>query len=218
MLKLCGFSMSNYYNQVKLQLLEKGVEFQEDLVFVGAMASPDLLSRSPLGKVPFLETEQGSLTESAVIADYIEHAYPEHALIPKDAFAAAKVREIVKYIELYLELPARELYPQAFFGGQVSDGTKERVTKQLQKGFEGYKQLIQLNPFQFSDHFTIADCSAIIHLPIIAMAAKSVLGIDLFEGTGIKDYLKAMSSRPAVVKVNADRKASTEQMLARNKK
>lgn len=29
MLKLCGFPISNYYNKVKLVLLEKGVEFEE---------------------------------------------------------------------------------------------------------------------------------------------------------------------------------------------
>ena len=218
MLKLCGFSMSNYYNQVKLQLIEKGIAFEEDTVFVGPRAAPDLLLRSPLGKVPFLETEQGTLTESAVIADYIEQAYPEHSLMPTDAFAAAKVRELVKYIELYLELPARELYPQAFFGGQVSDSTKERVAKQLAKGVEGYKKIMQLNPYQYGDQFTLADCSAVIHLPVVSMAAKLVLGVDLFEGTSVKDYLKTMSARPAVQKVAADRKTSTEQMMAASKK
>ena len=32
MLKLCGFAISNYYNKVKMQLLEKGVAFEEELV------------------------------------------------------------------------------------------------------------------------------------------------------------------------------------------
>ena len=34
-LKLCGFSASNYYNQIKLQLLEKQVAFEEEDVRVG---------------------------------------------------------------------------------------------------------------------------------------------------------------------------------------
>ena len=37
-LKLCGFSASNYYNKVKLQLLEKGVPFEEELVWTGLNA------------------------------------------------------------------------------------------------------------------------------------------------------------------------------------
>ena len=35
MLKLCGFAASNYYNKVKLALLEKGIPFEEELAWVG---------------------------------------------------------------------------------------------------------------------------------------------------------------------------------------
>ena len=35
MLTLCGFGASNYYNKVKLVLLEKGIAFEEDLKWVG---------------------------------------------------------------------------------------------------------------------------------------------------------------------------------------
>ena len=31
MVKLVGFAVSNYYNKVKLAMLEKGVEFTEEL-------------------------------------------------------------------------------------------------------------------------------------------------------------------------------------------
>ena len=33
MLTLCGFSASNYYNKVKLALLEKGLPFTEELAW-----------------------------------------------------------------------------------------------------------------------------------------------------------------------------------------
>src|SRR4051812_26657792 len=111
MLKLCGFSASNYYNKVKFALLEKGVAFEEELVWTDR--SPALLACSPLGKVPFLETEHGTLCESQVLMDYIEAAYPQKPLIPSDPFAAAKVRELITFMELHLELVARELYAEA---------------------------------------------------------------------------------------------------------
>ena len=123
MLTLCGFSASNYYNKVKLALLEKGVPFQEQLAWVGQTD----LAASPLGKVPYLLTPEGPLCESAVIADYIEAAYPTPALVPAQAFAAAKVRELITFMELHLELVARNLYPQAFFGGTVSEAAREKV-------------------------------------------------------------------------------------------
>ena len=46
MLTLCGFSASNYYNKVKLALLEKGVPFQEQLAWVG----PDRSDSFTLGQ------------------------------------------------------------------------------------------------------------------------------------------------------------------------
>ena len=33
MITLCGFALSNYYNQVKIALLEKDVPFEEELVW-----------------------------------------------------------------------------------------------------------------------------------------------------------------------------------------
>ncbi|NDF65077.1 MAG: glutathione S-transferase, partial [Betaproteobacteria bacterium] len=47
-LKLCGFSASNYYGKLKLQLLEKQVPFEEELVWVGN-THPKLMDRSPMG-------------------------------------------------------------------------------------------------------------------------------------------------------------------------
>ena len=51
MLKLHGFPSSNYYNIPKLALLEKGIEFEEVLCFVGAGEEykPDYLNKSPMG-------------------------------------------------------------------------------------------------------------------------------------------------------------------------
>ena len=90
-LKLCGFAVSNYYNKLKLQLLEKGVPFEEELVWTGN-THPKLIARSPMGKVPFLETPEGPVSESMACAEYIEAAYPEHPLLPADPLKAAKVR------------------------------------------------------------------------------------------------------------------------------
>lgn len=213
-LKLCGFSVSNYYNKLKIQLLEKGVAFEEDLVWVNPI-DPATLLRSPMGKVPFLETPQGCITESAVCAEYIEQAYPEHPLLPAEPMAAAKVRELITYLELHIELVARDLYPQAFFGGKVSEGTQERVRQKLTQGVKGFTQLAKFSPFVAGDTFTLADCSAIVHLPLASLASKLVLGEDLLAGLPVKEYGKQMAERASVQKVNADRKEGTALMAAR---
>ena len=208
MLTLCGFPVSNYYNKVKLALLEKGVPFHEEMVTL-PVTDEAALNASPLGKVPFLRTAEGSVCESQAMMEYIESAYPEPPLLPAGPFEAAKVRELITFIELHLELVARELYGQAFFGGTVSDATQARVRKQLEKNIPAFKKLAKFSPYAAGDHFTQADCAAFASLPLVGMASKAVLGEDLLLAAGIdyKPYIRLVSERPSAKRVLADRKA-----------
>ncbi len=219
MITLCGFSMSNYYNKVKLVLLEKGIPFSEERVMTKS-ADAAVLAASPLGKIPFIRTDKGPLCESQVIVDYLEALKPQPPLTPADPWQAAKVRELVTFIELHLELVARELYGQAFFGGSVDDATKERVRKLLTKHIAGFKQLARFSPYVAGDTFTQADCAAYASLPGVAMATKAVLGEDLLASAGIdwKGHARLIGERPSAQRVAADRKADTERMAAEAKK
>jgi glutathione S-transferase len=207
MITLCGFSVSNYYNKVKMVLLEKGAPFTEELVKTGSK-DESVLAASPLGKVPFIKTPQGTLCESQVIADYLEAAFPQPALIPADPFAAAKVRELTTFIELHLELVVRELYTEAFFGGKISDSAKERVRKQLERNIPAFKRLAKFSPYIAGDTFTLADCAAWVSLPLVSMATKAIYGEDLLAAQGLdcKPYLKMIGERPSAQRVAADRK------------
>jgi glutathione S-transferase len=210
MITLCGFPISNYYNKVKLALLEKGIPFEEERVLTGSKDEA-VLAASPLGKVPFIRTPQGALCESQVIVDWIEAAYPNPPLMPADPFAAAKVRELATFIDLHLELVARDLYAQAFFGGTVSEGTQARVRKQLERHIPAFKRLASFSPYVAGDTFTLADCSAWVGLPLVAMATKAVYGEDLLAAQGVdwKTYVRLVGERPSAQRVAADRKADT---------
>ncbi|TAK94873.1 MAG: glutathione S-transferase family protein [Aquabacterium sp.] len=206
MLKLYGFPLSNYYNKVKLALLEKGVPFEEVLVHFGAEGKA---GKSPLGKVPYIETEQGFLCESQAIMEYIETRWPTPALIPADPWQAAKVRELITYCDLHVELCARQLYSQAFFGGTLPEKFIERVKGDLIKNLAAFKQLVQFAPYAAGDTFTMADCAVYVSLPLAALATKIVCGEDLVAAAGIdwKGYVKLIEARPTAQKVAADRKA-----------
>ena len=219
MITLCGFAVSNYYNKVKLALLEKGIPFNEELVMTGSQ-DETVLSATPLGKVPFLRTEQGALCESQVMLDYLEAAYPDLPLLPADPFAAAKVRELCTFIDLHLELVARELYKQAFFGGSVGDDVKDKVRAQLAKSIPAFKRLAKFSPYVAGDTFTAADCAAFVSLPLVASATKSVLGEDLLAAAGIdwKAYAALIGQRPSAQRVGADRKIDLERLAAASKK
>lgn len=211
MLTLCGFPISNYYNKVKLVLLEKGLPFEEQTVMTRSKDEA-VLADSPLGKIPFLRTPQGALCESQVINDWIEATYPTPPLVPADPYGAAKVREICTFIDLHLELVARELYAQAFFGGTVDGATQERVKKQLLRNIAGFQRLAKFAPFVAGDQFTLADASAFVSLPLVGMATKLVLGEDLLAAAGVdwKAYTRMVGERPSAQKVVADRKAAEQ--------
>ena len=218
MITLCDFSVSNYYNKVKMVLLEKGIPFNEERVMTKSKDEV-VLAASPLGKVPFIRTDKGTLCESQVIVDFLDAMSPQTPLTPTDPWEAAKVRELVTFIDMHLELVARELYAQAFFGGTVSEETRERVRKQLAKHIAGFKRLAKFSPYVAGTTFTQADCAAYVNLPLVAMASKAVLGEDLLATAGIdwKAYVKLIGERPSAQRVAADRKADTERMAAEAK-
>jgi len=216
MLKLCGFAVSNYYNKVKIALIEKGVPFEEEHCMVSQ--EPAMLARSPMGKVPFLDLGDGqTLTESQVILEYLEDAYPDRPLYPRDRLARARNRELIAHMELDLELPARRLYRAAFFGGMLSDETKQLVQKELEKGVRAFTKLARFSPWVAGAEFTAADCAAAVHLPLVSLASRTTYGADVFaEHAGaVKAYLTMANERASVRKANDDRKAY---LAAREKK
>jgi glutathione S-transferase len=207
---LHGLPFSNYYNKVKMALLEKGVPFEEAHAPTRS-ADPAHRAASPLGKVPFLTTPQGTLCESQVIVDWIEAAFPQPPLLPADPFEAAKVREITTFIDWHLEMAARQLYGQAFFGAPpLSESNLARIRRQVQEAVAGFRQLARFSPYVAGERFTQADLSASNSLPLVALATKVVFGEDLLAAGGIdhKAYLRLVGERPSAVRVAADRKAA----------
>lgn len=213
MLRLCGFPASNYYNKVKLALLEKGIPFEEETVF--SAGTDEFLALSPMGKVPFLRTPDGALAESQAILEYLEDVFPQPALYPGDAMARAKCRELIHVMELYLEWAARRLYPAAFFGGSASEDTRKEVYSALQRGVKAFARVVRFSPFAAGPALTHADCAAVAHLPVVSSTTRAIYGEDMLAGVpGVKDYLAMMGQRPHVVAVNQARKAGMDQFLA----
>lgn len=210
MLTLHGSPISNYYNKVKLALLEKGVPFTEAYA---ATHSGDeaILGASPLGKIPFLSTPDGQLCESQVLMEYVEASWPTPPLLPANAFAAAKVRELTTFIDWHLEIVARQLYASCFFGGApLSESNAARIRKQLTENIAAFKRLAKFSPYVAGDTFTQADCAAFANLPLVGMASKAAFGEDLLVAGGVdyKPYIKLVGERATAQKVVADRKAA----------
>ena len=182
MLKLCGFPLSNYHNKAKLALLERGVPFEEVLVPGGA------LEHSPMGKVPYLLTDEGPLCESQAIVEYVEARWPNPPLLPADPRGRARVRGLAqmvaceghplltprvrKYLEHELKLDAavRQEWPRHW------------IIETL-KGLEGHLASdASTGQFCHGDTPTLADICMMFNVEdthVVAYALKKLEGLKL---------------------------------------
>jgi glutathione S-transferase len=208
MLKLCGFHISNYFCKARIAILEKGVPFELDPTCRPSQKE-EFLARTPMGKVPFIEIDGAELCESQVICEWLEDAYPQKPLYPRDPLERARVRELITIMELHVELVARRLYGQVFFGQPVNEELKQAVEKDLVKGIRALRARTKFDPYIAGSQLTLADCAAYVHLSLVSLATKLAYGRDMLESMPqIKPYLKMLGERPAFRTVSEDRKAA----------
>jgi len=214
MIVLCGFGVSNYYNKLKLCLLEKEIPFEEKLVY--PWQRDGFSQSSPLGRIPFIETAQGGLSETQAILEYLEDEFREKPLFPTSPFARAKCRELLQHLELNVEWVVRRLYREAFFGGVVSDETKSDVRAKLAAGLQALSRLARFSPFICGADFTAADCAAFFHLDFVRQASLKIYGEDFLAAhlPGAAGYLTVLAERPHVRATMADRAAALTAFLA----
>ena len=218
MITLCGFGVSNYYNKLKLVLLEKQVPFRERLVYPWQRET--FLQNSPVGKIPFIETEHGGLSESQVILEYLEERYPEIPLYPTGVFERAKCRELIQHVELNSEWVARRLYKEVFFGGRVSDDTKQEARDRLDIGLDALSRLTVFSPYINGATLTAADCAAYMHFVMIELATQKIYDENMLlrRLPKIASYMDFMAARPHVKVVMSDRADAIEAFFKLNVK
>lgn len=202
MIKLYGFPVSNYYNMVKLALLEKGLDFEE----VSAMPSQesDFISKSPMGKVPCIETSDGFISESLAILEYLEDAGDGPSLFPSSPYARAKCREIMIACELYVELTARRHYGHLFFGEDLNAAAKTEVRPIMENGLRAIAQLADFGPYLMGSQFTYADIVAYHSLGYPANVGGGIYEWDIIAAIpGMKESRDAVAARPHCKAVDA---------------
>ena len=213
MLKLYGFSVSNYYNMVKLALLEKGLPFEEVTFY--PTQTPESLAISPRGKVPVLGVDAGFINETAIILEYLEQTQKGTPLLPSDPFERAQVLAIAKEIELYIELPGRACYGEAFFGMTLPDAIKEKTKTELLLGFAALGRHGKFAPYVAGDSLSIADLYFLYSVPLACAVGQKLFGIDLLaEMPQAKALLERLEQNPHVQKIAADKEAAMPAFLA----
>ncbi|GAA3529462.1 glutathione S-transferase family protein [Zobellella aerophila] len=194
MLKLHGIAVSNYYNMIKQSLLEKDIPFEE--VTTPPSQQPAFLGKSPMGKIPCLETDQGFISESLAIMEYLEETRPEPPLLPASPYARAKVREIMCIAELYLDGPARRHLGHVLFGEPLSQSAYDEVRPQVVRGLAALTRVEQCSPWIAGHEFSYADIVVLHVLSLVLPLMDAVYHWDpLHEVPTLAAWLTRVAER-----------------------
>jgi glutathione S-transferase len=113
-MKLYSGPLSLFSRKVEIALYEKGLAFERIAVAFSqtkgyAPKHPDVLALNPKGQVPVLVDGDLPLYDSTVILEYLEDAYPEPALYPKDPRERARCRLFDLFADEVMLAPLRFL-------------------------------------------------------------------------------------------------------------
>lgn len=213
MLKLHGFAVSNYFNMVRIALETKGIPYEVVQRFPSQ--DEDWLSLSPIGKVPCLETPEGTLAETIVILEYLDDSFPDKPLIPGTPFEKGLTRQLMQMIKLYIELPARRLYPGVFFGGKNSDAVVEEVKPVLEKGVRALNVLGRFDPYLMGTEPTAADFMLMYSLDLATAVARKTYDWDMLADIkGSKALLDRLNEDPIAQRIEKEKQAQMAEFLS----
>ncbi len=203
MIKLYGVAFSNLYNAVRLALLEKGFEFE--LITTFPSQSPEYLEISPMGKIPILQVNEGYLSETTAILEFIEDSNPEIPLFPEEAYQRAKVRELIKVFELYIDNPVRRFLPSLTTNTQPSDELLKQVKIDLKRGLGAIRRLASFDPYLVSDGYSYADIYGYFALSLARWITGRVYQWDLAEEVdGLVEWAEKMASNNFVKTIDQE--------------
>ena len=101
MLKVYSFNNSICTQKVFITLAEKGLSYETQNVnlFANEQFTPEYLKINPKGVVPALDHDGQIVIESSLICEYIDECFPDHPLVPGDAFSRARMRLWSKIVD-----------------------------------------------------------------------------------------------------------------------
>jgi len=215
-LYLYGSPISTYYNKVKIALIELAHPFEEVPFLPGAGQWPE--TGSPSGKIPFLRHGDEYVYESQAIIEYLEDIREPGApsLFPAEPLQRARCRELIQYLEQYLDAPMRPVYQSVFWGKDMPAGLLEQTLEDLKKGLTILLRRARLDPWLCGSEFTHADSAAWVHLSTIQWAL-AIAGHKTFvqqQAPQLEAYLQRLAERASIERTETDRREASRRIKA----
>jgi glutathione S-transferase len=158
-MKLYGSLASAYVARVAMAARLKGLDLELAFPAGGNLKSPEFLRINPLGKIPALEDGGRHVIESAVILEYLEDRFPAKPLLPADAFERARVRTLVRLVDLYLQPPVYTLGRNA--NPATRDAAAVDAAKTAMNAALAYFEPYLVGPWAAGATPTLADCAMV---------------------------------------------------------
>lgn len=213
---LYGSPISTYYNKVKIALVELGCPFSEVAVMPGEGNWPGC--GSPSGKIPWLQHGTHGVYESQAIVEYLDElrAPGLASLFGDHALQRALCRELIQYIELYLDAPMQPVYQAVFWARPMAADLLPNTLDKLAAGLRIIERRAVLSPWLAGERFTHADAAAWVHLSTMCWAL-AIAGHKTYlqeQAPALTDYLARLADRPSIVQTEADRRAESARIKA----
>ena len=205
MTRLYHFPLSPFCRKVRLSLGEKRIEVELIDTRYWEKA-PEFLRRNPAGKVPILNIDGKTLTESAAINEYLEERYPEPALMPASADGRYEVRRLVSWFDdkFHNEVTANLLYERVnkkISGQGYPESAKIKAgAKAIKYHLDYMGWLLDLRRWLAGDTMTLADFAAAAHLS----ALDYISDVDWDRNANVREWYSKIKSRPAFRSLLAD--------------
>ena len=205
-LVLHGYWRSTASYRVRIGLALKGLDFQQashDLR-IGAHHDPGFKAMAPQGLVPVLETEDGVISQSLAILEWLEESFPIPGLLPTSPGDRAIVRAMAEAIACDIH-PLNNLRVLNALRGDFAaspDQLSAWITRWITDGFAGLESLIDHHggAFAFGDAPGIADCCLV---PQVYSARR--FGVELQSFPRILAVDERARSIPAFAAAHPDR-------------
>jgi glutathione S-transferase len=197
------YSLKNGVNprRVRIFLAEKRVSLPiEEFDMEGAgHKAPAFLAKNPLGTLPLLELDDGTLiSESVAICRYFEEMIPEPPLFGRSTLERARVEMWNRRMELELLLPVIDVFVHTnpFWMGkrrQVGEWGEARRAQVVDR-MRWLDRELEGRQFVGIDRYNIADITAQVAL----LTARGALKLPIPDDhTNLARWWAAVSSRPS---------------------
>ena len=198
-MKLFGYwrSSATYRVRIALNLKDLDYEYVPVNLLKGEQISPQHLARNPQGLVPALVTDDGDvITQSLAIMEYLDDAYPNQPLLPKEATPRAHARAIAATIACEAQ-PFMNLRIQNYLKNE-GGFDKNAMTAWLNAWPGGAMGAAQKLVEQHGGDYCVGDTPSIADCCLVPQwFAASRFGVDLSGFKKLEEIFDRCSALPA---------------------